>query len=235
MVGTDISIGDTVITDARGIVQIRFLDNTELVVGPRSALVIKDFLLREDKSQGKMVLDALAGTFRFVTGIGPKDQYQINTPTGTLGVRGTAFDFYVEPLLTTVLAYEGEVIMCAEAASCATLKAACEVGQTDQGSSKVLGIGRSAEGIDARYFRRAFRFALSQSGLLPDFRIANARRCSRQQGPFVTSSRIASDGSVPVVEEPPVDPPPAEPAEPSGSCAGNSQPNPGNSQNCTGK
>ena len=239
MVGTDISIGDTVMTDARGVVQIRFLDDTELVVGPRSALVIRDYLLREDKSEGRMVLDALAGTFRFVTGIGRKDQYQINTPTATLGVRGTAFDFHVEPLLTTAMAYEGVVIMCDEdGEGCAQLSATCEIGQTDKKNAKVLGIGRGAEGIDSRFFRTAFRFAVSQSGLLPDFRIANARRCSRSV-PVVASFRASSAGNAPGVEEPPGEEPPVEepPVEPpsSGNCAGQSRPNPGNSQNCTGK
>jgi hypothetical protein len=47
-VGADIFIGDRVITDARGLVQIKFSDSTKLVVGPNSALLIEDYLLRAD-------------------------------------------------------------------------------------------------------------------------------------------------------------------------------------------
>ncbi len=47
-VGSDIFIGDRVITDARGLVQIKFSDSTKLVVGPNSALLIEDYLLRND-------------------------------------------------------------------------------------------------------------------------------------------------------------------------------------------
>ena len=88
-VGSDIFIGDQVVTDARGLVQIKFSDNTKLVVGPNSSLVIEDYLLREDGSGGKLAINALSGTFRFVTGGAAKDRYLIETPTGTIGVRGT--------------------------------------------------------------------------------------------------------------------------------------------------
>src|SRR5690606_42119301 len=85
------SIGDRVVTGPSGQVQILFSDRTELVVGPRSALLIEDYLLRNDGSAGKFAINALSGTFRFVTGGAPKDSYVIKTPTGTIGVRGTAF------------------------------------------------------------------------------------------------------------------------------------------------
>lgn len=48
VVGSDIFMGDVVKTGPAGQVQIKFSDNTELVVGPRSALTIEDYLLRED-------------------------------------------------------------------------------------------------------------------------------------------------------------------------------------------
>ena len=66
-VGADIFIGDKVVTDARGLVQIRFSDATKLVVGPNSSLVIEDYLLREDGSGGKLALNAdvlVPGTIR---------------------------------------------------------------------------------------------------------------------------------------------------------------------------
>src|SRR5690606_34683041 len=111
-VGSDIFIGDRVITDARGLVQIRFSDTSRLVVGPNSALVIEDYLLREDGSGGKFAIDALSGTFRFVTGGAPKHRYLISTPTGTIGVRGTAFDFNVRRGSFSLLLFHGQVVIC---------------------------------------------------------------------------------------------------------------------------
>jgi hypothetical protein len=239
VVGTDISIGDTVITDARGAVQIRFYDGTELVVGPRSALVIQDYLLRDDNSAGKMVLDALGGTFRFVTGNGPKDRYQIRTPGAVLAVRGTAFDFHVdlsvEPPRTSVLAYQGVVVVCGADNTCASLGSTCEIAQADGTSARVLGFGRNAEGMKGSYFRKAFRYALSQSSLLPEFRIAEARGCSRRGGPATqAATQSGSEGAIPLTPPPGPDPEPEPEPEPppTGNCAGHSTPNPGNSQNC---
>ena len=37
---------------------------------------------------------------RFITGGAPKNSYVINTPSGTVGVRGTAFDLFVTTYTT---------------------------------------------------------------------------------------------------------------------------------------
>lgn len=236
VVGTDISIGDVVTTDAGGSVQIKFFDGTELVVGPRSALVIQDYLLREDDSAGSMVLDALRGTFRFVTGSGPKDRYHIRTPNAVLAVRGTAFDFNVDttfdPPRISVLGYEGIVTMCDGERNCVEIDHACEIGQTDDEGARLLGIGRAAKGVNAGYFRKAFRYSVSETGLLPEFRIEGARDCSRPRSQSAQSSSASDEGADGIVPPDPDPPPPPPPPPPGDDCAGNSNPNPGNSQNC---
>ena len=95
VVGSDVFIGDVINTGPKGQVQILFADNTKLVVGPQSSLKIDDYLLRNNGDAGKFVVDMLSGSFRFATGNGPKDKYVINTPTGTIGGRGTRFDVWV--------------------------------------------------------------------------------------------------------------------------------------------
>ncbi len=169
VVGDDIAIGDRIVTDAGGLVQIRFDDDTLLVVGPHSALVIEDYLLREDGSAGRLAIDALAGTFRFVTGSAAKDRYEIALPSGTIGVRGTAFDLHVDPTKTRVLAYDGEVLMCATGQDCQPLRANCGIGQIDARSARRL--GPESQNRDSRFFREAFPFAITQAGLLPAFRL----------------------------------------------------------------
>src|SRR5262249_51478447 len=60
-----------------GNIQIIFVDETKLVVGPNSSLVIDRFLLRGGKSAQKFSVDALRGTFRFISGHMAKSAYNI--------------------------------------------------------------------------------------------------------------------------------------------------------------
>jgi hypothetical protein len=176
-VGADIFIGDRVITDARGLVQIKFSDSTKLVVGPNSALLIEDYLLRADGSGGKFAINALSGTFRFVTGGAPKDRYLIETPTGTIGVRGTGFDLNVRPDHYSAMLYHGAVVLCNKANDCVTVDDVCEIGMADLSAAQILGIATEMTQAERDQMRGMFRYAVSESDLLGQFRIAQAREC----------------------------------------------------------
>ncbi len=71
-VGTDVSVGETIVTGPAGQVQIVFDDNTRLVVGPGSALLVETYLLASSNTAEKLTVNALGGTFRFITGNSPK-------------------------------------------------------------------------------------------------------------------------------------------------------------------
>ena len=182
-VGADIFIGDRVTTGGKGNVQIRFSDRTELVVGPNSSLVIEDYLLRDDGSTGKLAVNALAGTFRFVTGGAPKDRYLIRTPTGTVGVRGTAFDLNVVADHTSLLLFEGAVRMCNLANQCIDVEDVCEVGRFDLGSADLLGTTDLFRGDTRTQMRGMFPYAADQSPLLGSFRLDQAFRCLNREVP----------------------------------------------------
>ena len=92
LVGADVRIGDLIETSTGGHAELVFDDGTKIVVGPGSALLIEDYLLRGDGSTGDFAISALGGTFRFISGKSAKESYKITTPTGTIGIRGTAFD-----------------------------------------------------------------------------------------------------------------------------------------------
>lgn len=177
VVGTDVFIGDRVVTDAKGLVQLRFSDKTKLVVGPRSALVIEDYLLREDGSGGKFAINALSGTFRFVTGGAPKDRYQITTPTGTIGVRGTAFDLNVHEDHYSLLLFHGAVVICNKANKCITVDDFCDVGMADLSDAKLLGNTEDFVGAERTSMRGMFPWAVSESDLMSPFWVAQAREC----------------------------------------------------------
>jgi len=176
-VGADLFIGDKVVTDARGLVEIKFSDGTKLVVGPNSSLVLEDYLLRDDGSSGKLAINALSGTFRFVTGGAPKDRYLIETPTGTIGVRGTGFDLTDDPRHFLVLLYHGEVEICNKARKCITLDDICEIGMADLSDAKILGNGREMNSAERESMRGMFPYAEDEGDLMGQFRIAQAREC----------------------------------------------------------
>lgn len=177
VVGADIFIGDVVKTGPSGQVQIKFSDNTELVVGPRSSLTIEDYLLREDGSAGKLVVDTLAGTFRFVTGNAPKDRYLIKTPTGTIGVRGTAFDWANTDTGTAVMLYHGAVVVCTTGGKCVTLDDVCDVAEYNTTDAAVIGHFDTIKGDARAIYKALFRYAVNQSPLLREFRINGVERC----------------------------------------------------------
>jgi hypothetical protein len=80
--------GDRIVTDDIGNAQIKFRDDTKLVVGPNSALVIDAFIFNKDDTARQVSISAIKGAFRFISGKSPKDVYRITTPTATIGIRG---------------------------------------------------------------------------------------------------------------------------------------------------
>ncbi|CDP53309.1 hypothetical protein [Devosia sp. DBB001] len=170
LVGSDVAVGETVITDRRGQVQILFEDQTRLVVGPSSSLLIEKYLLRGDQTAGKFAITALSGTFRFVTGKSPKAAYEIKTPTATIGVRGTAFDFTVDQMnLTTLVLFHGSVLICTSGGACTTLNTRCQVGAADLMQSVAI---RPLASL-----RSQFPYIRSQNGLMSAFRVDQATSC----------------------------------------------------------
>ena len=80
--------GDHVTTGPIGEAQVKFRDNTKLVIGPNSIMVIDAFIFNDDATARKISINAVRGAFRFIAGKSPKDVYRITTPTATIGVRG---------------------------------------------------------------------------------------------------------------------------------------------------
>lgn len=214
-VGTDIQIGDVVRTGQYGQVQIKFDDDTRLVVGPSSSLVIEDYLLRADNSAGKLAINALSGTFRFATGNAAKDRYSIQTPTGTIGVRGTEFDFTVQNGQTQVLLYHGSVLICNLQDRCVTMAGACEVGQYDFSDSQLIGPSIKTEGELRDNLEAAFKYANSQTPLLREFWFSKARDCFNSPVVHeVPEALVTGEGKVLPPEEPPPTEEPPPPPDP---------------------
>ena len=151
-----------------GNIQIIFVDDTKLVVGPNSTLVIDRFLLRGGKSAQKFSVDALRGTFRFISGHMAKAAYDIQTGNATIGVRGTAFDF-TSGRQTLVAVVDGRVRLCASA-RCEIIPDNCGVGRVRD--SNVDALGGRAKGRALR----SLPYIVDQGTLARPFRL-NTQSC----------------------------------------------------------
>src|SRR6516164_817640 len=95
--GSELHASETVRTGDAGKADLVFIDRTNLTVGPTSEVLLDQFVYDPVGSKGKVVLQTTRGAFRFVTGTQDHSAYQLNTPYGSLGVRGTAFNCEVKP------------------------------------------------------------------------------------------------------------------------------------------
>ena len=86
--GADVYSKETVRTGDSGQADLRFHDDSNLSVGPKSSVQLDKFVYDPNKSAGTVAIQATRGSFRFVTGSQGKGSYQVKTPYGTLGVRG---------------------------------------------------------------------------------------------------------------------------------------------------
>lgn len=127
-----IAVKDPVYKDERistsksGLGQFVFQDGTKLAVGWGSSVVIDKFVYDDAKSVKKLTIMAAKGTFRWISGKSGHNAYQIVTPAGTIGVRGTAFDFYVgRDGTTAVVLLSGAASFCG-AGGCRQLTQRCD-------------------------------------------------------------------------------------------------------------
>lgn len=91
--GDTLQSGDTVVTGDDGRAQLRFSDGALVTLQPRSRFRIDEFRFDSEGQRGFFSL--LRGALRTTTGtIGKRshDEYQLRTPTATVGVRGTEFE-----------------------------------------------------------------------------------------------------------------------------------------------
>lgn len=89
------------IKTAQGKVGIRFEDNTTVQINENSKLVIDDFVYDPKAKGGKLAVNVASGTVRYASGQIAKNNPQsvaVNTPSATIGVRGTDFTATVDEL-----------------------------------------------------------------------------------------------------------------------------------------
>lgn len=119
----NIYMNDTLVTDKDSEAQIIFTDNSTMTFRPDTKLYINEYNYvpkaqqkkSEKKSAGKYILDLVTGGFRTVTGLVAKENpndYAVNTPVATIGVRGTEYSLvYKQGQDLYIKRYTGEPCM----------------------------------------------------------------------------------------------------------------------------
>ena len=97
---TDIVSFDEVETE-NGRLKIQFVDETQVSLTEHTYMEIDEYVYDPDPSKSKMAMNFVQGTARFATGglgLVPKENIVIQTPTATIGIRGTDFTTTVDEL-----------------------------------------------------------------------------------------------------------------------------------------
>jgi hypothetical protein len=92
--GTPVYEGDTLRTFWNGTVGVTFKDDTRISLGPSSRVTVPKFVFSPSDQQYGFVLRLIAGSMQYLSGLTAKlspDSMKIETPTATIGVRGTRF------------------------------------------------------------------------------------------------------------------------------------------------
>ena len=94
--------GDTLVTGKTGALHVRMGDSGFIAVRPDTRLTVQNFVWngKEDGAE-RSLLSLVRGGFRTITGVigrRNKENYQVNTPTATIGIRGSDHEpHYIAP------------------------------------------------------------------------------------------------------------------------------------------
>ena len=119
---TEIFENDRLKANSSGNAQIELVDGTKVVIGPNADVKIDDFVYSGGPTLKKLTLSATRGAFRFITGRSSHAAYAVNTPYGTIGVRGTAFDVSVSGGATHIALLNGGLRVCDRTGHCKEIK-----------------------------------------------------------------------------------------------------------------
>jgi hypothetical protein len=98
-IGLDIYQYDTLLTGSDGSMGVLFNDDTSLSLGPGSMLVIDEFVFAPREGKYSIALRMVRGTVAYLSGLISKlapEAAHIETPTSSIGIRGTKFVARVE-------------------------------------------------------------------------------------------------------------------------------------------
>ncbi|HEX9702546.1 MAG TPA: Ig-like domain-containing protein, partial [Rhodospirillales bacterium] len=92
VIGSRLYAGDVLETSADGAIGVLLADETSLSMGADGRMVLDEMIYDPNTQEGSMALSVMKGVYTIVSGMVSKtdpDAMTINTPVGTVGIRGT--------------------------------------------------------------------------------------------------------------------------------------------------
>ena len=104
--GDPVFQGDVIETDAKGTINIVFIDDSTFAMDEDGRMVLDELIFDPTTGDGTSAFSVVQGVFSFVSGeiaeAGP-DAMVVNTPVATIGIRGTQVAIRVDPDGATVV------------------------------------------------------------------------------------------------------------------------------------
>lgn len=120
--GSQIQVGDQILTQANGHVHIRFVDNAFATVRPDSRLEIISYDYDAQQPEKSLIkFELIEGITRVRSGAGAKaarSRFRLNTPVAAIGVRGTDFVVSATQQTTRALVNQGAIVVAPYSADC---------------------------------------------------------------------------------------------------------------------
>ena len=152
-IGTPIFQGDVIETDESGAVNIMFVDETSFAVSEDARLAIDEYVFDASTQSGTSNFSVLKGVFVFTSGLigrDDPDDVMIDTPSGSIGIRGTIIAGDVNTGEITVI--EGAIVLTDFAGNSITLSNQFETARFNTSSKAIEHIGDlSANDVSAKF------------------------------------------------------------------------------------
>lgn len=174
--------------------QFEFRDGTKLAVGPNSSLVLDRSIFAGDSSFQSLTLKATRGTFRWVSGNSKSSAYKVNTPFGTLGVRGTVVDIYLGSSSAAVVILEGQATFCGNDGKCKRLERSCDIVRANRRGLMDESAGQSGTAVSGVRNEVSFPFLMGTRKLSRPFQVGGGR-CGLSASAGAPGNKEGGDGS----------------------------------------
>ena len=118
-IGDGLAFNETVATGVESAIEILLTDESKLILGEHAEIILDSMIYEPNQGVVKGTFRVISGVLRFKSALAKLDMI-INTPTGTIGIRGTEFDLLTSKEATEITMYEG-VVQVSSAAGTATV------------------------------------------------------------------------------------------------------------------
>jgi hypothetical protein len=170
-IGTPVYQGDIVETEGEGAVNIVFIDETSFAVSENARLAIDEYVFDPATESGSTNFSVLRGVFVFTSGLigrDDPDDVEIDTPVGSIGIRGTIIAGDVDAGEFTVV--EGAIVLRSHNGEEMTLADQFATARFDSDTGSIQSMGQLTAGdVGARFasiskVAPAFHSSLGEGG-----------------------------------------------------------------------